>query len=282
MALVAVPSASGSTKYVDSIIGSPINATGTTGGLFNGVREVAVNDPGVNDGNAAANGDFYVVDDNNHRIQRFNANGSFDLAWGVDVVNGVAFPVAAGDTGTGAAAGFEICTAAAHCKAGLNTGGNAANNLRNGRLDNPQGVAVDQDSGNVYVSDRDNRRISQYTANGVFVRSFGWDVVNSGPGNQIVDVNEVQTVSYSRIAGQLTGGTFTLTFDPDGGGALPPETTTGIPYDASAALVDQRLEDDLANIDVGDVSVTGGPAVPTAAPSPSSSRAHSRGRMSPR
>lgn len=60
-------------------------------------------------------------------------------------------------------------------------------------------------------------------------------------------VNEVQNVA---ITGAPTGGTFTLTFD-----AL---TTTGISYDATAALVQATLEG-LANIDPGDVAVTGGP-----------------------
>jgi hypothetical protein len=53
----------------------------------------------------------------------------------------------------------------------------------NGALDNPQSLAVDQDTGNVYVSDRDNRRIDEYEADGTFIRSFGWDVAESGPGN---------------------------------------------------------------------------------------------------
>ena len=53
----------------------------------------------------------------------------------------------------------------------------------NGSLDHPQSVAVDQDTGNVYVSDRGNRRIDEYEADGTFIRSFGWDVAESGPGD---------------------------------------------------------------------------------------------------
>jgi NHL repeat-containing protein len=75
-------------------------------------------------------------------------------------------------TGTG----FEICTIATECKAGVASG-------ENGALDRPQSVAVDGDTGNLYVSDRDNRRVSVYDGQGNFIASFGWDVVESGPGN---------------------------------------------------------------------------------------------------
>jgi hypothetical protein len=63
---------------------------------------------------------------------------------------------------------------------------------------------------------------------------------------------EVQSVS---ITGTPTGGTFTLSFD----GA----TTAGIAYNANAAAVQTALEN-LPNIAVGDVTVTGGPGPGTA------------------
>lgn len=58
---------------------------------------------------------------------------------------------------------------------------------------------------------------------------------------------EVQTVT---ITGGPTGGTFTLTFKGD--------TTAGIASNATAAQVQAALEA-LPSIDVGDVTVTGGP-----------------------
>ena len=76
------------------------------------------------------------------------------------------------DTGTG----FEICTIAAECQAGTASG-------ENGALDHPQSVAVDQDTGNLYVSDRENRRIDEYDGEGNFIRSFGFNVAESGPGD---------------------------------------------------------------------------------------------------
>jgi hypothetical protein len=85
------------------------------------------------------------------------------------IVNG---GLSSDDTGTG----FEICTVAAECQAGTASG-------ENGALSSPQSVAVDQDTGNVYVSDRGNRRIDEYDGEGNFIRSFGFDVAESGSGD---------------------------------------------------------------------------------------------------
>ena len=159
-----------SSAYAGKAIDRLFPADGVSGGLggqFNQPRGIDVRE---------STGQFYVVDSSNHRIQRFSADGTFQLAWGVDVVDGVANPGAAGDTGTGAAAGFEICTVASECKAGLASAGNSADNLRNGAMSTPQGVAINQTTGDVYVRDRNNRRVNQYTAAGTFIRSWGWNV----------------------------------------------------------------------------------------------------------
>ena len=149
------------------------NSSGSLGGQFNQPRDVAVNENGVGPADA---GDIYVVDDSNHRVQRFDADGNFVSAWGADVVQ----PGKPGDVvGTNP---FEICTVAADCKAGVASGGNTTA-AGNGSLDNPQGIALDQDTGLLYVSDRDNRRVDVYDGTGAFVRSFGFDVAEAGPGN---------------------------------------------------------------------------------------------------
>lgn len=64
--------------------------------------------------------------------------------------------------------------------------------------------------------------------------------------------SEVQTVT---ITGTPTGGTYTLTFSG--------QTTTAIPYNATAAQVKAALEA-LSNIAAGEVTVTGGPHPGTA------------------
>ncbi len=77
---------------------------------------------------------------------------------------------------------YEICTVAGKCGQALASGGNTTA-AGNGTLSAPQSLAVDEDTGNVYVSDRGNRRIDEYDGAGAFIRSFGFDVAESGPGN---------------------------------------------------------------------------------------------------
>ncbi len=73
-----------------------------------------------------------------------------------------------------------------------------------------QGLAVNTTgaggvpAGSVYVSDSANRRISQFSGDGAFVRSWGWDVVASGEHN--TGANEQQKVTV-----RATGGSFRLT-----------------------------------------------------------------------
>jgi NHL repeat len=155
-ALVALAAAA--PKYYGSFIGGAGANSGTAGGLFNTPRDIAVNQ---------ATGQIYVVDDVNHRIQRFDEDGGFERAWGRDVVQ-------AGGTGDTGTTGFETCTVASDCKAGT-TG------AEGGMMDNPQGIAVDQDTGDVYVTDRDNLRVQRFDSDGSFERAFGWDVTTGGP-----------------------------------------------------------------------------------------------------
>ena len=49
-----------------------------------------------------------------------------------------------------------------------------------GQTNNPRGVAANQTNGHVYVSDLVNNRINEYTAWGLFVKSWGWDVAPEG------------------------------------------------------------------------------------------------------
>jgi NHL repeat-containing protein len=79
------------------------------------------------------------------------------------------------DTGTG----LEICTVATECKAAA-----ASSMLENGgQLDDPQGVAVNQSNGHVYVTEAGNRRVSEFDPDGNFVRAWGHDVISAGQPN---------------------------------------------------------------------------------------------------
>jgi sugar lactone lactonase YvrE len=106
--------------------------------------------------NAAAadgSGNIYVVDSGNHRVEKYDASGNFLFAFGEDVDSV--------QPGTG----FEICTVAANCKAGLPSDQAGAFNF-------PEGVATDA-AGNVYVSDLENSRIEEFDSSGHLLRIIG-------------------------------------------------------------------------------------------------------------
>jgi NHL repeat len=177
-------------KVVDRVVAGS-TSSGTTGGLFNQPRGIAVNASGA--GNAAV-GDIFVVDGLNNRIQQLAANGGFIRAWGADVA------VPAGGTG------METCTVAADCKAGT-----TPSPAIGGAFNAPQGIAIDQADGAIYVTDPGNRRVQKFTlpANPgdpvVFDRAWGWDVTTGG-----VTTFEVCTVAASckQGASGANGGQF--------------------------------------------------------------------------
>jgi hypothetical protein len=208
LALVAVgiastPAQAG--KIVDRIVAGT-QAAGTTGGLFNTPRGIAVNYPAVADGNGT-DGWIYVADDANHRIQAFDAAGVFQWAIGRDVV-------------TGGVVAAEKCSVAADCKAG-------ATGTLAGEFDNPQGVAVNQTSGHVYVRDRDNRRVQEFAADGSFVRMWGRDVINGAVANSNGTDFEICDVTNGNVAADCKQGT---TVAPGNGGAFASSSlaSTGI------------------------------------------------------
>lgn len=171
LALLAFsPSADASKQAVDFFGGS-----GTLGGQFTAATGIAVNDTGAG---GVPVGTIYTADGGGNRIQRFQRedNGTpadsaddtyaFVSAWGAGVLSG----------GTD----YEICTISTSCQSGVGAGGNATL-AGDGSLSQPRGIAVDQDTGNLYVSDSGNNRVNVYDGTGAFLRSFGYDVVASGP-----------------------------------------------------------------------------------------------------
>jgi NHL repeat-containing protein len=79
----------------------------------------------------------------------------------------------------GSGSGFEVCTVADYCK-----NGSASGSTENGgQLNDPQGVAVNQSNGHVYVTESGNRRVSEFDADGNFIRAWGWDVISAGKTN---------------------------------------------------------------------------------------------------
>ena len=127
--------------------------TGTTGGLFNNPLDVAVSKDG--------SGDLYVADAGNHRVQRFDAAGDFELAFGWNVV-------AEGGAGDTPGDGFEICTVAADCQAG-----EPGATGEGGRLQSPTGLAIDPNDDSLYVFSRGKNRVEKFDPDGNWLLAFG-------------------------------------------------------------------------------------------------------------
>ncbi len=111
-------------KFVQLNATRGFGMAGKGNGQFEFPRNVAID----------AQGNIYVADSDNHRIQKFDATGKFLLAWGSKSPDGVVAP--------------------------------------QGTFNQPWGIAVDQ-TGNVYVADTWNHRIQKFDANGKFVTMWG-------------------------------------------------------------------------------------------------------------
>jgi hypothetical protein len=187
------PGASASKSIVD-LIGRPTG--GDLGGLFRAPRGPAINQGG----NGAPAGTSYVLDADNARIQRFSPTGEFEFAWGFGVRDGEEE--------------FEICKVASLCSKG-NPGSEA------GQLGSEsQGIAIDQGSGDVYVSDQANRRIDVFTPAGIFVGAFGWGVRKDDDESAGLDFcttpSGCQTGFLGEAAGQFQAELGNLTVDESG------------------------------------------------------------------
>ena len=140
-------------------------------------------------------GNVYVADTYNYRVQKFTAAGTYVAQWGAPGSgNGQLFSRPSGvavdgngnvyvaDTGNNQIQKF---TAAGAYVTRWGTTGSG-----NGQFDLPEGVAVDG-NGNVYVADTYNNRIQKFTAAGTYVAQWGTlgsgDVQFDGPQGVAVD-----------------------------------------------------------------------------------------------
>ncbi len=135
----------------------------------------------------APNGNVYVAEDSNYRVQELNAKGEFVLMFGKDVNE-----TTAGDVCTEE----EVKTKGVKCKAGLP--GTEA-----GALSDPRDVALDPVSGNVYVAEPQAARVDEYTASGQFVLMIGTEVNQTTKANLCTET-EVEKGAKCQ-AGVFTG-----------------------------------------------------------------------------
>lgn len=121
-------------------------------------------------------GDVYVVDQNHHRIQKFDRLGKFLLQWGwIGVGNGQFFYPAA--VATDASGDVYVADNGNHRVQKFSSSGAyltqwGTYGSGDGEMSSPSGIATDG-AGNVYVSDTFNRRIQKFTSSGTFLTKWG-------------------------------------------------------------------------------------------------------------
>jgi tripartite motif-containing protein 71 len=165
---------------------------------------------------------MYVVDQHNHRIQKFSlTTGSFLLKWGeYDPLDGQR-----GDTGE-----FDLPTGIALDSSGqvyvtdtynnrvqkFDSGGNyldqwGSQGSSKGQFDSPTGIAIDQ-TNNIYVADTNNNRIQKFDSDGNYLMRWGTSgngdgqfsapggVAASGPGEiYVTDVGNHRVQKFGGL-----------------------------------------------------------------------------------
>jgi uncharacterized protein (DUF2147 family) len=135
-------------------------------------------------------GNVYVADERNNRIQKYDSAGTWERAWGGNVV-------------AGGTTGFEVCTVALSCQGGFPGSGG-------GELDLITGIGADP-SGSVYVTEGFNRnRVQKFDSSGNFERAWGKDVIphELGPspdytGFEICTTFYCQGGQFGSLGGEL-------------------------------------------------------------------------------
>lgn len=141
-----------------------------------------------------ANGDFYVADTGNDRIEEFNADGNYlgQFRYGsVFLPTALAFDPSGSDVYVvDANAGrVDEFTASGTYEREFGSG----TDVKNG----PFGVAVDPSTGNVYVSDNGTARVQEFTAVGGYLGQLG------SPGSGLGQLQTPAQLGFSPVSGDV-------------------------------------------------------------------------------
>jgi hypothetical protein len=200
-------------------------------------------------------GNIYVADQANNRVQELTPSGQFVRMFGREVnETKVNMVNAKGGTPTQTEVEEEnVCTqveveAGAKCKAG-------AFGSEAGALEDPQAVAVDPTTGNVYVTESGsgNDRVDGFTANGRFILMIGKHVNETTGGN-------VCTQTEIEAGRKCKGGELTIPVSAEHGAffllAGGNEIAVGGPKDLLYVGGEHRLQEFEANGTwVGEISL---------------------------
>ena len=168
---------------------SQFGSQGNGDGQFDGPSGVAID----------SSGNIYVVDTNNHRIQKFNSegvylsqfgsegNGDGQFAWPRDIAFDSAGNIYIADNVNYRVQKFN--------SEGVYLSQFGSEGNGNGQFARPFGIALDS-SGNIYVADNGNFRIQKFNSEGVYLSQFG----SQGNGNgQFASISDIALDSSGNI-----------------------------------------------------------------------------------
>ncbi|HWL49355.1 MAG TPA: hypothetical protein VNT92_05715 [Acidimicrobiia bacterium] len=194
--------------------------SGSAGGQFNFPQGVAVD----------SQGNVYVAETENHRVQKFDGEGNFLLMFGGDViVDGAA---GTGIVSPGSASITSVVTTEKVFGVGQRIEGTGIE---------PGTTIAAVGAGTITLS-----QVAGPSATGTTTN------LTVAPGPNDVPTNEKQTV---KLGANTTGGTFSLTYTTPNPSPTS-ATATAIPVGATALELEEKLEG-LSNIGSGNVAVTG-------------------------
>ena len=136
-------------------------------------------------------GDIYVTDGFPERtsgiVQKFNASGVFQSAWGTAGSGNGQFLNGAGGVALDSAGNVYVTDRGNHRVQKFTSGGSfitswGGNGNGNGQFSSPEGIAVDL-SDNVYVADAANHRIQKFNTSGTFITKWGTNGTADGQFN---------------------------------------------------------------------------------------------------
>jgi uncharacterized protein (TIGR03663 family) len=175
-----LPSAPHTDASVDLNVVRAWGAVGTGSGQFNHPRGVAV----------GPEGNVYVVDSDNHRVQVFDAEGAFLREWG------------------------SQCNLAVEHSC-MDLDGDGPMDYGDGQFQEPWGIAV-ADDGRVYVADTWNHRVQVFDSDGTFLTK--WGAYGQTPSDTwlLYGPRDITLDAQGRVFITDTGNKRIMVYDQDG------------------------------------------------------------------
>lgn len=208
---------------------------GTTGGLFEGVGGSVT----------AANGDLYICDPGNDRIDEFTPTGEYLGSFGSfgsgDGELSDPQAIAVDPAGDFWVTDYGNNRVEEFSSEGVYLSQFGSEGTAEGEFDNPGGIAVDPTNDDVYVADISNNRVEQFTDTGTFVREYteaGGQYLYDPDGIAVTSAGELYVGDNlnGEIIGYNASGTQNATYAGAGDGDGETYGIAGLALDASGNI----------------------------------------------